>query len=155
RERSWRPLARLGAATLLAFFIWLILNPVYWSDPQSAFQETVVAREHLLTAQTNNSPLTYANFPSRVDAIVSEPFIENVQYYEAPNWVSVIDDQISTYDHSVLSGWHWGRLIGVGFTLLAGIGLVSFILKALQRNPVAYAILIWVSASMLAEFVIP
>src|SRR5262249_25936594 len=119
-----------------------------------AAKASLSAREELLTAQ-QDGPLTYSNSLQRVEAIIKQPFLTPPQYYESNTWEGLIDDQIAAYRNSSIDGWDWGQLVGWILTVLAGFGLVSLIWDALRRDLIAWAILIWTGATILASLAIP
>jgi hypothetical protein len=54
-----------------------------------------------------------------------------------------------------VNGWDWGPVVGLVLTTLSGIGLGALIYDARHRDLVAWAILIWAGATVLASLTIP
>jgi 4-amino-4-deoxy-L-arabinose transferase-like glycosyltransferase len=155
RDRSWRPVALVGLAALIAVLTWFALSPAYWNDPLGALQATITARTDLLASQSKGTPLAYTTLSQRLQGIITEPFLSAPQYYESPSWAGLIDAQIAAYQQSSIHGWDWGPLVGALLTALAGFGLLALLFDALHRDLVALAILIWAGATILASLAIP
>jgi 4-amino-4-deoxy-L-arabinose transferase-like glycosyltransferase len=148
----------LAQTTLLALVValitWLLLNPAYWRDPLGGVRAAAEARAELLAIQTRDAA-AHTDLLSRIGAILNQPFLTPPQFFEAPNWVGVIDDQIEAYRESAFDGWEWSPLVGVALTVFAGIGLLVLVWDALHRDLVARAMLLWVGAALAASIVIP
>ncbi len=155
RDRSWRPVAAVGLAGVVAVSTWFALNPAYWTDPVGAMRATVTARADLLASQSNGASLAYTTVGQRLQTLITQPFLAPPQFYESPTWAGVIDQQIAAYQQTSVDGWDWGPLVGALLTALAGIGLLALIYDALRRDLVAWAILIWTGATLLASLAIP
>jgi 4-amino-4-deoxy-L-arabinose transferase-like glycosyltransferase len=153
-DRSWRSVARIVLSGAAALVLWFALNPAYWRDPVGSAGAALSARGDLLTSQ-EQGPLTYTNPWQRVEAVLVQPFLTPPQYYESNTWNDLIDGQIDDYRHSAVDGWDWGPLVGWALTLLALIGLASLIWDAIHRDKIAWAILIWTSATVLASIAVP
>ncbi|HLY26840.1 MAG TPA: phospholipid carrier-dependent glycosyltransferase [Aggregatilineales bacterium] len=154
RDRSWRPLAWIGLAGVVAFAVWFAFNPGYWNDPLGAAQATLKARTDLLAFQSSGN-LGYANLGQRFQGVLAEPFLTPPQFYESESWAALIAPQITAYQDSDIDGWNWGPIIGVVLTLLAGIGLVVVIYDSLHHDKIAWIILIWVAATSVAAMAVP
>jgi 4-amino-4-deoxy-L-arabinose transferase-like glycosyltransferase len=155
RERTIRPLLNVGIAGLFGAVIWLACNPGYWRDPVGTFQAVVAARTELLERQSTGNPTAYTSFGQRVGALLTQPFLTPTQFYEAPTWAGLIDDQIAAYRASGLAGLEWGRLPGIILTILAGAGLLALLSDVLKRDPVAWALLLWLGATGLSLMAVP
>jgi hypothetical protein len=157
RDRSWRPLALVGLATVIAFLTWFALNPAYWNDPVGAAQAMLNARADLLQAQAKDAPLAYTDIGQRVSAIIKQSFLTPPQYYESPTWsdLPLLQSQIALYQQSAIDGWDWGPLVGIVLTLLTVLGLLALLYDALRRDLVALAILIWAGATIAASLAVP
>jgi 4-amino-4-deoxy-L-arabinose transferase-like glycosyltransferase len=155
RDRSWRPFAWVGLAGLIALLTWFILSPGYWNDPVGAIRATLTARVELLNQQTTDDRLAYHTIGDRLRGLTVEPFLTPPQFFEAPTWVGVIDNQIAAYQDSSVDGWDWGPLIGGLLTLLAIVGLAALIWDAVHRDLIAWAILIWAGVTIASSLTIP
>ncbi len=155
-KRSWRPLAWVGYASVVALITWFALNPAYWSHPFGAIRTTVAARAELLDQQVSAAgQLAYTNAWQRIQAVITQPFLTPPQYYESDTWSGLINNQIAVYQQSAIDGWDWGPLIGVVLTLLAGIGLAALFYDAFRGDKIAWAILIWTVFTIIASLVVP
>jgi 4-amino-4-deoxy-L-arabinose transferase-like glycosyltransferase len=155
RGRLRQVLARIALAGVIGLLTWFALNPAYWNDPGGALQAMLDARLTLLKAQSNGAVLVYTNPLDRVGAILTQPFLAPPQYYEAPTWAGLLNQSVDDYQNSAVNGWDWGPVVGLVLTVLSGIGLVALIYDARHRDLVAWAILIWAGATVLAALVIP
>ncbi len=155
RDQSWRSLVWVGLTAVIGLVVVFILNPAYWNHPVGALRATLTARVQLLNSQVTGSPLAYTNPLQRAQAVITEPFLTPPQFYEAPNWAGLLNEQITAYQRSSVDGWDWGPIIGGVLTFLAGIGLLALIYDALHRDLVAWAILIWTGATVLESLAIP
>jgi hypothetical protein len=140
---------------VIGLLTWFALNPAYWNDPVGAFRAMLDARLALLKSQSGNAALTYVNPLDRVGAIIAQPFLTPPQYYEAPTWADLLGQSIEDYQGSAVNGWDWGPVVGLVLTTLSGIGLGALIYDARHRDLVAWAILIWAGATVLASLTIP
>jgi hypothetical protein len=126
----------------LSITVCLMLCAVYFV---AGITETIHSyKDSLSLAEGDNPPL----LSQEITAIVTQPFLTPPQYN------TVNKDQIEVYERSSVDGWQWGTLIGVVLTLLATLGLAAFIKDALNRDKIAWAILIWTGATMLASLAI-
>jgi len=155
RERSWRTLAWVVLTVAVGLIVVFILNPAYWTHPIGSLRATLTARVQLLNSQITGSPLAYTSPIQQAQAVITEPFLTPPQFYEAPNWTGLLDNQIAAYQHSSVDGWDWGAVIGWILTILSGIGLLALIYDALHRDLVAWAILIWTAATVAESLAIP
>jgi 4-amino-4-deoxy-L-arabinose transferase-like glycosyltransferase len=158
RDSPPRPLRALlwvaftGAVSVLT---WFALSPHFWNAPSEALRALVAARSELLALQASDSALAYHGLGERLAAIVTQPFLSAPQYFEAPNWAGLLDDQIAAYQGSATNGWDWGALIGLSLTALALFGALNMVAEARRRNLIAWAILAWAGAAVLASAVVP
>ncbi len=151
-----RALLGIAAAGLIAGGTFFVLNPAYWNDPVGAANATLIARSELLATQTAHDPATYATILPRLGGVLTAPFMQPAQYFEAPTWQGVIDDAIRNYETSPLSGWHWPSVVGLVFTLLGWLGALLAALRAVRdHDPAAAILIVWFLASLVGAFVIP
>ncbi len=114
------------------------------------------SRVNLLARQIRGEPTRYTSLDQEGAAVLTEPFLSGVQYYEAPTWQNTINDQIAAYESSPLSGWRWPGWVGVLLTLLGGLGIAITAVRAISaKDPVARVLLAWAAAGALSAFVVP
>jgi 4-amino-4-deoxy-L-arabinose transferase-like glycosyltransferase len=139
---------------IIALGVFALLNPPYWNDPLGTANATITARTDLLAMQTKNDPAVYHRFEQRVIAAFEQPFISTPQYYEAPTWKGVIDDQIARYEDYYIEGIQWPRWIG---WLLSGAAVIGTTLLGIRarRDPAARILCLCALASFLIALTIP
>jgi 4-amino-4-deoxy-L-arabinose transferase-like glycosyltransferase len=153
-NRSWRPFGWVGVSALAAFLTCFFLNPGYWNNPLGAMRYTVQARTELMSLQASG-PFTYKALTPRLQAIVSQPFLTPPQFTEAESFVGFLAPQIEQYQNSTIDGLDWGAIIGWVLTILAAIGLIALIYDSLRRDLIAWAVLIWTTATVVSSILIP
>ncbi len=153
--RPLRPLMWVSLAGLIGVLTWFALSPHFWGDPLGTLRAMLAARTELIALQTTDTTLAYQSFGERIAAILTQPFLSAPQYFEAPTWAGILDEQITTYQNAATNGWDWGVPIGLGLTALAALGLVTLIYEALRRNLIAWAILLWAVSAVLAAAIVP
>jgi 4-amino-4-deoxy-L-arabinose transferase-like glycosyltransferase len=150
RALSW--VAFAGAVSVLT---WFALSPHLWNAPLAALRATLVARSELLALQASDSALAHHSLGERLAAILTQPFLSAPQYFEAPNWAGLLNEQIAAYQRSATNGWDWGAPIGLLLTALALFGALTMAMEARRRNLIAWAILAWAGAAILASIAVP
>ncbi|MBX3065626.1 MAG: hypothetical protein KF726_21800 [Anaerolineae bacterium] len=140
---------------IIALTTWFAMNPGYWRDPVGVLAAALEARGQLLAQQASDPLLAYADIGQRIAGLITQPFMQPAQYYEAPTWADLIDPQIADYEASSVSGWHWGTIIGGALTLLAGVGLLMLVRDALRRDLLAVMILVWAGIAVASALTVP
>lgn len=153
--RPLRPLLWIVFTSAIGVLTWFVLSPHFWNAPLAALRATLTARSELLALQASDTALAYRTFGERLAAVVTQPFLSAPQYFEAPNWAGLLDDQIIAYQRSATNGWDWGALIGLLLTASAFFGALSLIAEARRRNLIAWAILLWAGAATAASIAVP
>ncbi len=137
RRNLSRILPNMLSALALAGFVFLILNPVWWSAPLEVPREVLRLRQELLNGQVEHFG-AYTSPADRLGALVMQP-LGSPQYYEdRQGWPAWIGGQISAYESAgpltVGFAWGWiGAVLGVAGlgTLLRGITRV----RAIDMSP--------------------
>jgi 4-amino-4-deoxy-L-arabinose transferase-like glycosyltransferase len=151
-----RGLIGVVGAGAIAGLVFFAFNPTYWTDPIGAGQAALDARSALLAMQTRNDPNTYSNVVQRIEAVLTQPFLDPPQYYEAPTWQGVIDTSIQTYEASPTSGWRWPSVVGFFLTLSGWLGAALAAIRAIRdADPMARVLIFWFSASLVGALIIP
>jgi 4-amino-4-deoxy-L-arabinose transferase-like glycosyltransferase len=150
-------------AALCALLSFAALNPGYWRDPLGAVQAVIAARAELLSRQTTDPSLAYASGGQRLEALVIQPFLRRLQYFEAPTWAGLIDTQVAAYERTSLDGLVAGEGVGGviislllwALTVLAMVGVVALAWEALHNNLLTMPILLWSGLTLLGSVSIP
>lgn len=153
--RLVRPLLWVSLTGIVGFLTWFALSPHFWNAPLEAFKAMLAARSELLGIQASNAALAHQDFVSRLIAILTQPFLSAPQYFEAPTWTGILDEQIAAYQRSATNGWDWGVPIGFVLTGLALFGGLNMLAEARRRNLIAWAILLWAGITVLATLAVP
>jgi 4-amino-4-deoxy-L-arabinose transferase-like glycosyltransferase len=149
-ERSWRGYILLFLAGAASILIFVILSPALWNNPPARTGNLLEVRGDLLEMQVAGQPTPLID---RIKGIITQPYIEDIQYYEVGFWGDSpeIRQEVQDYESSPLSGLPRGILIGAVTMLAACFGLFE-LLKV--RRPLGIGLLIWlglVIASLLVN----
>jgi 4-amino-4-deoxy-L-arabinose transferase-like glycosyltransferase len=153
--RPLRALSWVAFTGIVSVLTWFALSPHFWNAPLGALRALLAARSELLALQASDSTLAYRSLGERLVAILTQPFLSAPQYFEAPNWAGLLDDQIAAYQRSAANGWDWGAPIGLLLTASALFGALNMVAEAWRRNLIAWAILAWAGAAVLASIAVP
>ncbi|MFQ3536082.1 MAG: phospholipid carrier-dependent glycosyltransferase [Aggregatilineales bacterium] len=153
--RPLRPLVWVSFAGGVGAATWFVLSPHLWNAPLEALKAMLAARGDLLNLQASDVALAHSGLGSRLAAILTQPFLSAPQYFEAPTWAGLLNAQIAAYQDSATNGWDWGVPIGIVLTGLALLGGLTLVAEARRRNLIAWAILVWVGAAILASAAVP
>ncbi len=145
---GWQPIALLTIAGILAVVVYIALTPAIWGAPVQRIQLAAELRADVLRGQTNASSNAYDTRWEQASALVMQPFLTNLQYYETPAFDGVIDYQIADYEARYLDGWQMNHVVGWFWTGLAGLGLLSLIRQ--RRNRTMVVALVWIIITGLA-----
>lgn len=139
----------LGAG-LLAVGVYLVLTPAIWGAPVQRVLLAAQLRAEVLEGQTQASPAAYRHWSEQAFAIVQQPFMSRLQYYESDAFEQVprLDTQIAHYQHTGFAGWQMSPPIGVIMTMLAGVGMIG--LWQRRNDPTAALLLLWMIVVALA-----
>ncbi len=136
---QWRPLAHLAGWLILsgvsALSLLLVISPALWNDPFTRARDLgseMTAQVNLVVDILPDAPTT---MEERIRAIMTQPFIQPVQFFEQASWADAapIQEEIRTYMASPLSGVQAGNIGGIVLMVLALVGLV-YLLWMLWRG---------------------
>jgi hypothetical protein len=115
----------IAIVSILALALFIALSPALWNDPLTRLADLVQVRADLLDSQVKAAG-SAASLESRVTALLTQPFLAPVQFYEAPTFdVEPIHQSITAYMNTRFAGVHSAPLLGVVLTLLALLGIVA------------------------------
>ncbi len=138
----WRRLPGLVISGLVAVGVYIIMTPAIWDAPLSRTYLAMDMRADVLRGQQEASPDAYDHLFEQAAALIKQPFLSELQYYESPAFEGVVDNAIADYERVHLDGWQMGQGFGWLTTGLAAVGLV--VLGRRWRQPVALVGLIWI-----------
>lgn len=144
------PRWRWLSAGAIALTVYLILTPAIWGAPISRVVLAAELRAEVLQGQTRASPDAYQHWSERALALIQQPFLSEVQYYESDAFADGprLDAQITRYQTSGLAGWQMTPIMGWGATILIGWGMVG--LWRRNPDPAARVLLAWMLLTALA-----
>lgn len=119
--------AQLALSLVLIIVLFVALSPALWNDPAERFRNLLSVRQELIDIQIEIDPLAPMTFSQRLEKILIQPFIAPAQHFELLTWAysKAFMAQVERYDASLLGGIHFGWLLGLPLTILAGVGVVS------------------------------
>lgn len=134
---------RLIGAALVAAFVFLALNPAWWSNPFGTPWRVMDERATLLDIQVANYG-GYDGPREGLEGLVNEAFFRGPQYYEVDEWGGFVGDQITTYED-----WRAGRRGGPvwGALLIAACTAGLIYLGRRWRTPEAWTTLVWLGVT--------
>jgi hypothetical protein len=91
----------------------------------------------------------------RLDATLTQPFLNQPQYYELSGWRNLISDQIEFYQASPFAGWNPGVVGNAILTMLAGIGLGVLAYEGRNIQPAGWVMLSWIGVTLVETLTIP
>ncbi len=105
-RRDWKQLLQMALATLVALLIFLLLNPLWWSQPLD-MPSIVIDQRRLILDEQIASFGGYENWSERLQGLWNESLHVAPQYYEAQYWTDFegVQDVIADYESSIWSGW--------------------------------------------------
>jgi hypothetical protein len=133
---------QLAISGIIAVAIFYALHPIWWSDPLVMPEVVIDERQGILDVQTQ----LFGEFDSpqeQLSALHRELFLNEPQYYEAPDWISYrsVPAQIDHYDHSMWVGLKSSLVVDIlRYGLLLG-GLIMLIMR--WQRPEARLVLVW------------
>lgn len=144
------PRWRWLSAGIVSLAVYLLLTPAIWGAPLPRVVLAVELRAEVLQGQTRASPDAHQHWSERALALIQQPFLSKVQYYESDAFADVprLDAQITRYQASGLAGWQMPPMMGWGATALVGFGLLN--LWRRNHDPAARVLLAWMLLTALA-----
>jgi hypothetical protein len=143
-----RDMFSLTGAGLTAVGLYVLLTPAIWDAPLSRSRLAAELRLEVLRGQTAASDDAYGSAVERWTALVNQPFLSHLQYYESPAFAGALDAEIASYESERLDGWRMAQGIGWLWTGLAALGLLA--LLRCWREPTALIGSVWAIGTALA-----
>lgn len=163
-----KPYAGLASSTLklmisgLAMLALVIaLSPALWNDPIGRVSDlSRMLQEQVNIVVSILAPEAPTTLSQRIEGIITQPFMTPVAYFEQASWAEAepISQEIAVYSASPLSGLPVDPFIGILFTLLAGIGLVTLLWPRLRLRPATgqtIVVMIWLLVTILNLLINP
>lgn len=141
-KRTWPQGFYLISSAIAATALYFLLTPALWRNPIDVLPYMIEERATVLRGQRAASPDSYGHFSEQWTALIVQPFIHDLQYYETPAFEGVLNAEIAHYESKGFAGWRGNQVIGWFWTSCTGIGLVQ--LWRQRHNPSARLILAWV-----------
>ncbi|MEP7290239.1 MAG: phospholipid carrier-dependent glycosyltransferase [Chloroflexota bacterium] len=118
---------RLALCGILLILLFIALSPGLWSNPLARIRDASAARLSAMNGQMSDDPEAPTPIERRISDILTQPYIKPLAHFEAiySNTYDAQSDLIAAYDASLISGIHFGILLGVPLTLLALVGIVA------------------------------
>ena len=144
QRRSWRAsLGRVGAFTLAAGLVTLLLYPVLWAEPVNALVEMWRARQELVAAQVaaTNAVMPWAvlaNPAQRALTFLVHLYFSPLQFAEAANYLRETAAAEAAYLASPLHSLFRGLAGGVLLLGLTVLGIAQGIRRAWSSEPKAH-----------------
>lgn len=134
----------LAAAGVLAFMVFLALNPAWWDAPFSRPFEVLNLRSDLLAGQTAAFG-GYADAGAALTGFFNQVFVGLPQYFEVSNWAGFIGDQINAYEASAWRGVAVGGSVigGVILLVLCVVGVFALISEKESASSTRVLVLVW------------
>lgn len=135
---------RLAGAGVLAGVVFLLLNPVWWSDPLGMPRRIWNERQTLMRGQRAGYG-TYDGFDDHLAGLIRCTVDGAPQYYEASGWGARLRDSIAAYEAHTWTGIKGGvigavlRMVG----LVVGTAVLLDRAAAPARDPTAGLVLAW------------
>ena len=138
----------LAVCGVLLIALFIALSPGLWSSPAQNMQVAAMARLSGMYDQIQHDPETPTSMQRRVSDILTQPFLRPAAHWESgsENVAEAQSDLIAAYDASLISGIHFGTLLGVPLTALALFGIIANFLPRLRpyRSPsLSVGLLAW------------
>ena len=133
-EQKLRHTIYLTWGGVLAIVIYGIFTPALWKHPNEIIRFMVEERAEVLQGQTAASQHAYDSTLEQWVALVEQPFLVELQYYETPAFEGYLDAEISAYEHDHYAGWQYGQVIAGFWTASACLGLVQLIQRWRAAN---------------------
>ncbi|MBZ0321327.1 MAG: glycosyltransferase family 39 protein [Anaerolineae bacterium] len=136
-----RQYARLLGVVFGTAGVYILLTPAIWDAPLDRMHLAGELRLQVLQGQTKASAEAYDSNWAQGVALIQQPFLTDLQYYESPAFEHVLDNEIAKYEQAYLDGWQMSRPVGIIWTGMAAIGLGTLIYY--WRYPTTFLALVW------------
>ncbi len=159
-------LAQLTGSGLLTLALLVGLSPALWSDPVSRARDLTAMLGEQVAIVVEILPDAPTTLAQRLEGIVTEPFIRPPMFFEQAGWANAatITEEINRYMASPLSGIHFGLVLGLPLTLLAGLGLTMMAwqgIGAIRESPLqtpsalSIVVLVWLGITLVNLLINP
>lgn len=149
-ERRRSHFIGLGIMLVTGGLVYLALTPAIWSDPLDRMLLAARLRADVLRGQTAASPDAYEAALQKWAALLTQPFLSELQYYESPAFTADegIAQEIARYEASFLRGAAVPLWIGLP---LVGLGAARLTRGAFKsRQPAAIMVWAWTAVTLIA-----
>lgn len=136
-----RSFAELFGVVFGAVGVYILLTPALWDAPLDRMRLAGELRLQVLHGQTKASAAAYDSNWAQGVALIQQPFLTDLQYYESPAFEQVLEGEITRYEKAQLDGWQMSRSVGMIWTGVAAIGLGTLIHR--WRHPSVFVGLMW------------
>jgi hypothetical protein len=139
----------VSGGLMVALFV--ALSPALWNDPAARGVNLLEERARLLDIQVSIAGGALS-FTDRIEAILLQPTVRPVMYYELASWSEIepIQAEVVRYETSFWRGYPNGTL-GVLILVLVGVGVVV----ALARAGRSAGLLWWFGLTLITLLVNP
>ncbi len=141
QQRLYRT-AALGVCGVGSVVVYVLLTPAIWGNPPDMMRFMITERQVILEGQTAASEHAYNTPAQQAFALIEQPFLVPLQYYETPAFEYAIHRDIVNYEARGYAGWPHSQASEWVWTGLAGLGLVH--LWRRRAEPGALIMLSWV-----------
>ncbi len=150
-RRFIRTAAALVVSGVLMVALFVALSPALWNDPAARGVNLLEERARLLDIQVSIAGGALS-FTDRIEAILLQPTVQPVMYYELASWSEIepIQAEVVRYETSFWHGYPNGTL-GVLILVLVGVGVVV----ALARAGRSAGLLWWFGLTLITLLVNP
>ncbi|MBN8636725.1 MAG: glycosyltransferase family 39 protein [Anaerolineae bacterium] len=141
----------LVVSGVLMAALFVALSPALWNDPAARGVNLLEERARLLDIQVSIAGGALS-FTDRIEAILLQPTVRPVMYYELASWSEIepIQAEVVRYETSFWRGYPNGTL-GVLILVLVGVGVVV----ALARAGRSAGLLWWFGLTLITLLVNP
>jgi 4-amino-4-deoxy-L-arabinose transferase-like glycosyltransferase len=122
-QRHFAAIGGLVAAGMVALVVFYVLNPTWWGDPLSGFNELLRLRTETLNTQLLYFD-SYDGMGEKLGGFVRYALNSHPQYYEIAEWEGFIGGQIAAYENSMWTGLALPLVAVIGLLLAGVAGLV-------------------------------
>lgn len=145
---QWQALIGLMVGGLLVIGMYIMLTPAIWGSPISRIKLATELRADILAGQTQASSNAYDSYAEQWLALIKQPFLSDLQYFESPAFGGFLDDQIADYEKAHLDGWQMPTVIGIIWTLIGIMGIGTLLPQ--WRHPNMMIMVFWIMGVGLA-----
>ncbi len=119
-QRMLSRIAALALAGVLAFGVFIALNPAWWQSPMASAAYVLDERSTLLSSQANGHT-QYVSLRHQIQGFYQQIFSHQPMYYEVSIFQDPLADTIARYESSLLDGLHL-------YPIASGVLFLAFII---------------------------